>query len=769
MDEMVQRTQIWLNQTYYLSKQEYIYVDQDGITGWSTIKALIQALQFELMISPADGVMGPATLAACPTLSASTSNERLIYILQGALYCKGYSPNGLDGAYGSGVTSAIIKFKTHAGLSNPDGVTTPVILKALLNMDAFINVGDANIRIIQQRLNRDYSNIYGSNLGLIPCDGIYSKATNKALLYGLQIEEGSTAPDGIFGPNTLSLIPTLSVGSTKTKFILILQYGLYVNMGNDYDPQGFNGIYDTTLKSVVTRFQSFAALGADGIAGKQTMASLLVSTGDKNRKGTACDCITTITPARALALKSSGYQIVGRYLTESTTLSKKIKPGELNTIFSAGLKVFPIYQTSGNGIDYFNASQGSKDALLARKAAQGYGFKDNTIIYFSVDFDARDDQVTSNIIPHFRGIFNMMNKVSFPKYRIGIYGPRNICSRVSKAMYAESSFVCDMSTGFSGNLGYPLPTNWAFDQISTIKIGSGEGLIEIDNNIASGKESGVSSVDAGGNLDFLTQNPSFFSQLDTIYNIALEYTNGDINSANKKVVQYYRKNHFYGTAWDVVAGPIDNDFVALVDSRISDFVSEFIIDPVTGVIMDDYDIAHLTATTNSYLYLVDGAVPAEFAGWAGDLLTVTKDAIKAYNAGQFDSVRAAARDFIGTTNEKGTFDIKDLIADVDAVNIAFELNQAGGRKLNELIRAYYEDVNYGSNRYSLFVANKFGTLSNVEIEGKRLLTAGTPLDLVGVRAAFKFQFAVPDYTEEQGEEVAKAFGDILEVKLHSEI
>ena len=31
-------------------------------------------------------------------------------------------------------------------------------------------------------------------------------------------------------------------------------------------------------------------------------------------------------------------------------------------------------------------------------------------------------------------------------------------------MLTTSSFVSDMSSGFTGNCGYPLPKNWAFDQ-----------------------------------------------------------------------------------------------------------------------------------------------------------------------------------------------------------------------------------------------------------------------------------------------------------------
>lgn len=79
-------------------------------------------------------------------------------------------------------------------------------------------------------------------------------------------------------------------------------------------------------------------------------------------------------------------------------------------------------------------------------------------------------------------------------YKIGIYGARNVCARVSAQGYSCSSFVCDMSSGFSGNLGYSLPKDWAIDQISTITLGTGTGQIEIDNNICSNNNIGVSSI-----------------------------------------------------------------------------------------------------------------------------------------------------------------------------------------------------------------------------------------------------------------------------------
>ncbi|MFE0739579.1 glycoside hydrolase domain-containing protein, partial [Streptomyces sp. NPDC058855] len=76
---------------------------------------------------------------------------------------------------------------------------------------------------------------------------------------------------------------------------------------------------------------------------------------------------------------------------------------------------------------------------------------------------------------------------------VGIYATRNACSRVSDAGLSTASFVSNMSMGYSGNLGFPMPSDWAIDQIKTINVGSGSGLIEIDNDISSGRESGQKS------------------------------------------------------------------------------------------------------------------------------------------------------------------------------------------------------------------------------------------------------------------------------------
>ena len=88
------------------------------------------------------------------------------------------------------VEKAIIELKEDAGLINPDGVVTVNIMKALMSMDSFKLLssygGTEAVREMQQKLNRKYE----AYTGITPCDGVYGRNTNRALIYALQAEEG---------------------------------------------------------------------------------------------------------------------------------------------------------------------------------------------------------------------------------------------------------------------------------------------------------------------------------------------------------------------------------------------------------------------------------------------------------------------------------------------------------------------------------------------------------------------------------------------------
>ncbi|MCY8980982.1 glycoside hydrolase domain-containing protein [Bacillus halotolerans] len=538
MDEMVLITQQWLNETYR-GKHGYNPVEESGKTGWDTIYGLTRALQIELGISePADN-FGPTTQRLFKPLKRQAPDSKpsnMNFILQGALWCKGFNPGGFTGVFYEKTENAVKEFQKAAGLTTQDGIVTTLIMKALLDMSAFklVSGGDSRIRQIQQNLNRDYNDY----IGLMPCDGLYARDTNKALIYALQKEEGmsTSVANGFFGNGTTSLCPTLTPGDSRTGFILIVQYALYCN-GKSFDPGEFDGKYGVGVVSAVKAFQEFMCLPQTGYADMPTIKALLSSSGDTTRAASACDTATIITAEKAQTLRNNGYKTVGRYLTGNVRTSngltsKALTSEELAVIFDAGLKVFPIYQDGGYQSSYFVKDQGTRDAYSAASAARRLGFPSGTTIYFAVDFDAYDYEVTDKIIPYFQEIKSAFAKMqtfsTAPKYEIGVYGPRNICIRTQEAGLTKYSFVANMSTGFSGNLGYPMPNNWAFDQFYEGTIGSGSGSIGIDKDGFSGKDSGVSHVNP-------PSDPVYDARLRTLTDIlstipALENLSGLANA-----------------------------------------------------------------------------------------------------------------------------------------------------------------------------------------------------------------------------------------------
>ncbi|MEC1670974.1 glycoside hydrolase domain-containing protein [Bacillus mojavensis] len=538
MDEMVLITQQWLNETYR-GKHGYNPVEESGKTGWDTIYGLTRALQIELGISEPANNFGPTTQRLFKPLKRQAPDSKpsnMNFILQGALWCKGFNPGGFTGVFYEKTENAVKEFQKAAGLTTQDGIVTTLIMKALLDMSAFklVSGGDSRIRQIQQNLNRDYNDY----IGLMPCDGLYARDTNKALIYALQKEEGmsTSVANGFFGNGTTSLCPTLTPGDSRTGFVLIVQYALYCN-GKSFDPGEFDGKYGVSVVSAVKAFQEFMCLPQTGYADMPTIKALLSSSGDTTRAASACDTATIITAEKAQTLRNNGYKTVGRYLTGNVRTSngltsKALTSEELAVIFDAGLKVFPIYQDGGYQSSYFVKDQGTRDAYSAASAARRLGFPSGTTIYFAVDFDAYDYEVTDKIIPYFQEIKSAFAKMqtfsTAPKYEIGVYGPRNICIRTQEAGLTKYSFVANMSTGFSGNLGYPMPNNWAFDQFYEGTIGSGSGSIGIDKDGFSGKDSGVSHVNP-------PSDPVYDARLRTLTDIlstipALENLSGLANA-----------------------------------------------------------------------------------------------------------------------------------------------------------------------------------------------------------------------------------------------
>ncbi len=203
IDNFILHTQQWLNETYG-NDSRFQIVEENGKVGWPTIRALTRALQIELGLQEGvvNGTFGPTTTYEFNSFypdgikqqDDNDSSESNVYaIIQGALFCKGYSTGYayVTRHFYDGTGNAVKKLKKDAGIDSSNSTVTLYIMKALLSMDYFYSYDTSdrtkNIIEMQRYLNNHYLDYIGE---LTPCDGVYTRRTNEALIYGIQCEEG---------------------------------------------------------------------------------------------------------------------------------------------------------------------------------------------------------------------------------------------------------------------------------------------------------------------------------------------------------------------------------------------------------------------------------------------------------------------------------------------------------------------------------------------------------------------------------------------------
>ena len=289
-DAMVLATQKWLNEKYG-NDSRFNKVAEDGITGWGTIYGLRRALQIEEGITSTSNNFGPTTYAKCPTVKKGDTGN-LVYIVQGGLWCKGYSPGGFNGTYGDGTYSAVQRFKKDAGFDDANGNIDKDFMKALLDMSAFklLSGGTTAIRAIQQQLNKDYYDFYQ----ICPCNGLYDRDMNKMLIYALQKEEGipKASATGTWGPSTISKCPRLELGKSSN-VVKLVRYALVCN---GISVSTSSKTYDSTLDAKATEFAKLLKLNKkSNVIDYTIIKSLLSSNGDPNRSAKGCDTSTRLT------------------------------------------------------------------------------------------------------------------------------------------------------------------------------------------------------------------------------------------------------------------------------------------------------------------------------------------------------------------------------------------------------------------------------------------------------------------------------------------
>ena len=366
------------------------------------------------------------------------------------------------------------------------------------------------------------------------------------------------------------------------------------------------------------------------------------------------------------------------------------------------------------------------------------------------------------------------------KYAVGIYGARHVCSLISAAGLARASFIAGLSTGFAGNLGFALPSNWAFNQIQTLTVGSGSGAVEVDKNVASGRDVGVSSApQPSGPL------APFFAWLDAIQALAEEWVasgQGSLDLPTGQLVLQYMRFPSYGAGdsvggndggvvkaleWDFVAGISDVQWIEFASNQGVGRIDSFIEPSHFGAKLDPQ---HLAASTDSArkFGIEEHLTPniGDGGGWAGDLYSIVGQWQK--ETGSVGDPYDWAVSQIGTPDSRN-FKTDDFFEDIDALVLGARIRSAPASRTSDLFRDYYSSD--ASHRFAAAYQLRFGGTPTVlqQVAESAMLDTSNAV-LVGFRELLiaKFLGSYSKLTQAQAQRFAKAFADVFSSFLSKE-
>ncbi|GAA3541069.1 glycoside hydrolase domain-containing protein [Kribbella ginsengisoli] len=689
MDSQVLAAQQWLNQTYG-GVDGWVTLDQDGQTGWPTMYGLTRGLQHELGISPVTSGFGPTTTARFKSqigrIDGGTTSENVLRLLSAALWCKGYP--GLPGTTVSWgpLAQSVGWVRDDIGLGDSNPYVDVKLMASLLTMDAYIKLGpgSASVRDVQRWLNGTY--LDRADFAVVPCDGIYGRAVQTAMLYALQYEIGMAdgVANGNFGPGTREGIrtkATVTPGATDgpKRFVRLYQASLRFN---GYDSP-FNGTFDNATLEHTRSFQSFMELPVTLAGDYSTWCALVVSSGDTNIATKGFDTNQQLTPSEAVGAVQAGYTTVGRYTVGA---GKFITAAELDGLRDAGLTLLPIHQRFNDSPAEMNWINGHTHGIEALERCRTLGLPADSLVFFSVDFDALGETIHGPVADYFQGVNDAFETSLSMHLRVGVYGTRNVCSIIiDDKQLAEGAFVAGMSTGFSGNMGFPMPAKWHYNQI-----------VEIDNNFPGSRPFGidkdvVSNRATPINLSSVVSPPierdgsasptgfdAFFEWVCRA-EIACERALIEGSTPGQDIKQFAHRIHDYiahwmqkprywgGALWPVYTATQDDGLEVLARSACEAELGR--LSPNKPATARDFE--HFAATLRGYTNwgvstAKDDYSYGDLGGWPLDLLQVwgSYDRDRKTDPGLDLAQYLTAR--IGVPKGAGGFEWADVVADCDA-------------------------------------------------------------------------------------------------------
>lgn len=444
-------------------------------------------------------------------------------------------------------------------------------------------------------------------------------------------------------------------------------------------------------------------------------------------------------------LYNRGFRYIGRYLSNvEGGADKALTTAEIQILLTAGLKIFPIFQESEHipvPTDFTKAT-GKTDAAKALKAALALGIKQRTTIYFAVDCDMMEDQVMGYALPYFEGIHEVLDNSEY--YKVDVYGARNTCIKVRAAYPGTNCFVANMSSGYSGNLGYRMPDNWLFEQYIEKKNYAIAGTsFDLDYDIASNSAEGITAVDINSNLDdyvppfnpsvdgLMTEKPTIrildllpaITWLEERYYDLYDITNptdAQKRVCSQAVCDFLCQYVYNDLKWKYVA-PKNDHFINYINVHYANNPNYVALYPyIYATVNEDgeepqtirpqlvkdghlglFELPHLAIVIKCYM---QSPVPGEWSAWAGDFATGVQETC---TMGQTVGFLNLAKDRLGDYEPdvaipatSRQFNYYDIIADLDGYAIRELIRTIPS--LSGCIQEYYSNLARYNKRYQYF-------------------------------------------------------------------
>ena len=153
----------------------------------------------------------------------------------------------------------------------------------------------------------------------------------------------------------------------------------------------------------------------------------------------------------SLELKGSRLDFVGRYYRDPTSRWPALSAAEAQLVSSSGMKLVALWEFHSHRRDYFSYASGYADAAAAYRQAKAIGQPAGSAIYFAVDFNASQPDITGPVDQYFRGIAAGLTATGGqnPEYRVGVYGSGAVCDYLKRAGLAEYAWLSN-STAWAG-------------------------------------------------------------------------------------------------------------------------------------------------------------------------------------------------------------------------------------------------------------------------------------------------------------------------------